>query len=224
MDCSCSARETPSEMTWWCVAGQYTCERLTRNITGPGMTAELEIPKGTKPIYRALRDAGIGDASPQRNIQWIRQAYDGVWVLNLWRRYIDDIDGQVVAELDAREWSSRGISQAKTLEVIERLSELSGQQIRVVVLEENVVGSRKSSGAQLDSATWLVEDTGADFVLWRGRTTFPHGSVPANPLAYGKLNPQRKSRVSLAIERDGRVRALTLSRARYRCEMPGCTD
>lgn len=48
--------------------------------------------------------------------------------------------------------------------------------------------------------------------------------LPKSPIAYGTLAPERKRAVSERIERDPRVRKLTLARAGNRCEIFGCKD
>lgn len=47
---------------------------------------------------------------------------------------------------------------------------------------------------------------------------------PESPIAYGTLTPRRKRAVSERIERDPRVRELTLARAGNRCEISDCRD
>lgn len=183
-------------------------------------------PKGRQRLYQALQDAGV-PAAPQRNVPWINTTADGTIVMNLWRRYIEERGNQIVAQLDARHWEeSRRIAKQKCRDVVAALEGSNGRQIRVVVLEESSPGSRHSRGARYDHAQWLVEDTGEDFMLWRGRAPLaePNEPIPPDPVAFGHINPVRKEHVSTQIERDPQVRRLTLQRAGNHCERPSCTD
>jgi hypothetical protein len=183
------------------------------------------LPLGTDAMYIAMGNAGILPAVPRRNVNWINRANDGTVVLNVWRRQLEQRGDLVVAVIDARDWlDPTGMRAKKRRDLISTLSATDGQVIRVVLLEEKVEKSRLSSGARYDhEATWLVEDTGHEFLLWRGKLPSESGGpIPANPIAFGHLLPDRKEVVSRRIERDGRVRSITLARAKNRCEIASC--
>lgn len=189
----------------------------------PNFTDDL--PIGTQPLYQALRDAGI-TTQPQRNVPWVNQADDGTWVLNVWRDLLKDRDGGIVAVVDARAWRTETTKrQNKRQAVVDVLADHHGRTIRVVVIER-VPGSSSTHGARFDDGgPWLVEDTGTDFVLWRGRDAVESEPViPSSPAAYGNLTPERREVVSMKIERDARVRRVTLQRAADRCEIADCSD
>jgi hypothetical protein len=183
------------------------------------------LPVGTKRLYQAMRDAGIRHAMPQRNVQWINVADDGVTVLNWWRIDMEEREDTIVGVVDARDWPSDIGTRAKRNAVIDGLAKLNGNVIRVIVLE-GVRGSRRQSGARYDAgAEWLVEDTGNDFLMWRGR--IPSGKlnpIPETPKGFGNIEPGRRAVVSEQIERDPRVKAFTLKRAGYHCEIAKCRD
>ena len=201
------------------------------NAHGGGKTLIAEanllsslLPIGTQRLYQAMRDAGIRRAMPQRNVQWINAADDGVTVLNWWRIDMEERADTIVGVVDARDWPPNIGTKAKRNAVIEGLANLNGNLIRVIVLE-GIRGSRRQSGARYDDgAEWLVEDTGAEFLIWRGRSPVGQPAVPATPQGFGKIEPSRKEIVSQQIERDAKVKALTLKRAQHRCEISKCRD
>ena len=183
------------------------------------------LPIGTQPLYQALGDAGI-TTGPQRNVPWVNQADDGTYVLNVWRDLLQKRDGGIVAVVDARSWRTETKRrQNKRQAVVDVLADHDGRTIRVVVIER-VPGSSRTAGARFDDlGPWLVDDTGTDFVLWRGRDAVEAEPViPASPAAYGVLTPERREVVSMKIERDARVRRVTLQRAGDRCEIADCRD
>jgi hypothetical protein len=183
------------------------------------------LPLGTDAMYIAMRNAGISSAVPLRNVSWINRADDGTVVFSAWRRQMEQRAGTLVAVIDAREWrSENGIRERKRRDVVSGLTAADGQLIRVIVLDEKVPKSRQTSGARYDAdALWLVEDTGDEFLLWRGKAPIDSGPpIPASPQAYGHLSPDRKEVISRRIERDSRVRTITLARASNRCEIVGC--
>jgi len=182
-------------------------------------------PIGTKSLYQAMRDAGIRSAMPQRNVQWINVADDGMTVLNWWRNNMEERDKTIVGVVDARDWPPTIGTMAKRNAVIDGLAKLNGKDIRVIVLE-GVRGSRRQTGARYDStATWLVEDTGDEFLIWRGRTGLREMEpIPDTPAGFGNITPARRRAVSKQIERDPKVKAFTLKRAKYRCEITTCRD
>lgn len=186
----------------------------------------MEIPRGNKPVYMALRDAGFSGAQPRRNIPWITVADNGTTIMNVWRRQLEKRGSQDLAIIDARNWDRPSRAEHKRKAVVEGLAALDGRSVRVVLLEERVPKSRRQTGARYDAdAEWLVEDTGEEFLLWRARPPLESGApVPTNPIAFGHLTPDRKEVVSRRIERDFRVRQLTLDRASNRCEIKGCGD
>ena len=40
---------------------------------------------GKTRMYRALREAGMKEASPQRNVPWVNQSDNGDTIVNVWR-------------------------------------------------------------------------------------------------------------------------------------------
>jgi len=188
---------------------------------------EQFLPPGKQPLYQSLRSAGLTTAVPQRNVEWLMLASDGTAILNWWRRGISERDGWVVATVDARRWvRSSPAHERKSQNVVTGLTALHGQSIRVIVLESKPKSHNSHSGTRFDEgALWLVEDTGVDFLLWRGRESeYLHEPIPSNPSGYGQLHPNRREAVSSRIERDSRVVRFTLERAGNRCELPGCID
>lgn len=183
---------------------------------------DATFPGGTQRLYQALRDAGI-PADPQRNVPWINTTPDGAVVLNVWRRYLEVRGNKIVADIDARKWERGRIAKSKARAVVNGLEQSDGAVIRVVVIEEHPLISRKCIGARCDSSWWLVKDTGTDFRLWRGRKP-RRPSIPATPTDFGHVAPIRRERVSTQIERDPLVKCLTLERAGNRCEISGCRD
>lgn len=180
-----------------------------------------ELPLGTLPIFRALNDAGVGPATGIRNVDWVHQADDGVVVLHVWRDQLERRNGNLAALLDYRRQREEGHGrQKKRTAVVEALAANNDCQIRVVVLEV-ASHARKSAGARYDDgSTWLVEDTGDEFWIWRGRPSGP--PIPATPTSFGNLTPERKEVVSRKIERDSRVKAFTVQRAGNQCEVAAC--
>lgn len=187
---------------------------------------DTALPRGRQALYLSLRDAGLLDAPPLRNVEWIMQANDGATILNWWRRKIFEKNGWIVALVDARSWESRSKAQEKKrLNVVRCLSSLHGQLIRVVVLESKN-NPAAHAGTKFDhAANWLVEDTGTDFLLWRGREPETlTDTIPADPRGYGEVHPNRRALVSSKIERDPKVVRFTLERAGNRCEITECVD
>ena len=184
-----------------------------------------ELPVGTQRLYQALRDAGV-PAQPQRDVAWIVQAADGFYVLNVWRELLEERNGGVVAVVGARTWDTdTKKTEKKRKAVVDVLIHQHRCLIRVVVIERDEK-TEKTAGARFDSSgPWLVEDTGTDFLLWRGRDAFETDIfIPPSPAAYGNLTPGRRTVVSSKIERDARVRKVTLQRAGNRCEIATCLD
>jgi hypothetical protein len=182
------------------------------------------LPIGRQRLYEALRDAGV-PAAPMRNVAWINTAADGTVVLNVWRDHVSSRRGQVIADIDARNWDRPEAVRSKTHAVVAALEAMHGRTIRVIILEETYPKSRKCRAAQCDGEYWLVEDTGALFRLWRGRRghSLAH-KAPPDPRGFGQVAPAHREHISRYIERDPRVRRFTLDRARNQCEIPGCTD
>lgn len=188
------------------------------------MIESTAIPVGKQKLFQALRDAGI-QAQRLRNVPWITRAGDGVTVMNAWRSQIEIRGNELVAVINARDWTGKGIRERKRAAVVEGLVSQVGQLIRVVILEERIRGDRQVKAAHCDDALWLVEDTGSAFHLWRGRQAIDSDSaLPQTPNAYGKIVPQRREAVSSRIERDSRVRRITLARAGNHCEITDCRD
>jgi hypothetical protein len=185
------------------------------------------LPKGSQSLYVSLREAGVSAAAQRRNVPWFNVADDGTGIFNAWRNEIEERDGHLVALIDARTWSdTKGARRRKRDEVIRGLQDRHAQQLRIVVLESRSGDNKEHNGTRFDDGeTWLVEDTGTDFLLWRGRESLEvTWQMPNTPQAFGHLNPLRKEVTSKHIERDARVRSLTLNRAKNRCEIPDCLD
>src|ERR1700679_1688973 len=181
------------------------------------------LPRGRTSLYESRRAAGIAGARSLRNVPWINVADDGVQVMHAWRVEMEDRDGQVVSVIDARNWTVHRGTAAKRQSVIDGLTEADGTLIRVITLEGEP-GHHKGTRYD-DWAEWLVQDTGAQFLLWRGRISIDvDPRIPKTPAAFGHLRPRRKKRVSNSIERSSEVRRRTLERAGHKCEIPGCTD
>ena len=179
-------------------------------------------PIGTQLLYLARRDAGI-PAVQQRNIPWIDRASDGTTVMNVWRKDIRTRGTEVVAVVKARKPPGKKAGpNSKRKAVVEGLSREHGRFVKVIVLEALASGLTKA--ARYDNALWLVEDTGREFLLWRGRQAKNLDKMPATPAGYGHVAPRRRETVSSHIERDPRVKTLTLKRANYQCEISGCKD
>jgi hypothetical protein len=143
--------------------------------------------------------------------------------MNVWRSQVERRGTELVAVIGARSWSASAQREAKRQAVVDILSDEAGRAIRVVVLEERIPGDRHVSAARCDDQLWLVEDTGSDFLLWRARAATNVTTAPlADPVSFGKLTPARRAVTSERIERDPRVRRITLERARNQCEVPGC--
>jgi hypothetical protein len=184
-----------------------------------------DLPKGKQSLFRSMRDAGISAAQSQRNVAWLNVATDGTPVLNAWHEDIEPRNGYLVAVVDARRWRTKPKTEGKRLAVVSALERLHGQSIRVIVLESKPNKPRHYGTHFDDLALWLVEDTGSEFLLWRGRPALDvTDAIPANPVAFGALDPARRERISTSIERLNRVRLLTLQRARNRCELADCSD
>jgi hypothetical protein len=184
-----------------------------------------DLPKGKQSLFRSMRDAGISAAQSQRNVAWLNVATDGTPVLNAWHEDIELRNGYLVAVVDARRWRTKPRTEGKRLAVVLALERLHGHSIRVIVLESKPNKARHYGTHFDDLALWLVEDTGSEFLLWRGRSALDvTDAIPPNPVAFGALDPSRRERISTSIERLNRVRLLTLQRARNRCEIANCSD
>lgn len=192
------------------------------NILNP---EDVDLPRGNDPLYQAMRNAGLSGSKPQRNVHWIGIADDGVTVFNAWRCEMETRKGEVVAVVDPRSWSTKRGTAQKRQAVIDGLQENDGGTIRVVVLEGEASARRHSGARYDDGALWCVEDTGDEFLLWRGRPSMNLGpSIPGAPAGFGNISPDRKEVVSRRIERNQRVRLLTFRRARNRCELTDCSE
>ena len=154
-------------------------------------SSDTELPRGEKPVYLALRDAGLRGAKPHRNIPWINIADDGVTILNTWRRQLEVRGEECVAVVDARHWSRRtGAQERKRQAVVEGLAAVDGQLIRVVLLEERVPVDGR---LVLD---WIVEPFGWSMTPVMNsccgvvvRDPSPGPEFPANPAAFGHMTP-----------------------------------
>jgi HNH endonuclease len=184
------------------------------------------LPKGTQPLYRALREAGVRGFKATRNVPWINTANDGTVVLNIWHSQIVEGQEPLLAVVYARSRLETGIREKKRVAVVEGLQSRHGRTIRLVVIESRTEDNQRQTGARYDDgAQWLVEDTGKEFRLWRGRRSLSSGrSTVPTPRAYGHLKPSRRTVESDRIERDGLVKLLTLERAKHRCELRGCSE
>jgi hypothetical protein len=178
-------------------------------------------------MYLALRDAGYATAQRNRNVPWISTADDGTAIMKVWRSDISIDPAAIFAVINARTWwSESAAGEAKRKAVVSGLESLHNRQIRVIVVESK--NNSAHTGTRYDDGSlWLVEDAGPGqpFFLWRGRPSLsPGAGNPVTPEAYGRLAPERREVVSNRIERDGRVRMLTLLRAEHRCEFSPCKD
>lgn len=186
------------------------------------------LPRGSQPLYQAMREAGVRGAKALRNVPWISTADDGVAILKAWHKNIEDRNGLQVVSVRARSRKAptKRAARKKGGDVTKQLALLHGQRIRVVVVEAPAKKGAGHSGARYDNeADWLVEDTGQEFLLWRGRVSLEANSAtPLDPPGFGQINPARRLVVSEQIERLAKVRNFTLRRADFRCEIPGCVD
>jgi HNH endonuclease len=182
--------------------------------------------RGKTSLHLALRDAGKADAPPLRNVRWITAADDGVSIVNVWKHSLDVQGNDIIATVGLkrrREASSH--RRIKHEEVIGGLAAAIGGTVRVILLDEKVEGSGVAYGAKYDDLLWSVSDAGHAFILRRGGHALPgYVPVPATPEEYGTLAPQYREHISKRIERLARVGAVTLERAAYSCELPGCED
>lgn len=128
--------------------------------------AALDLPRPTKSIFRAMRDAGVSSARPLRNTPWIEVADDGLVVFKLVARHVKLRDGQFVARIDPRRWAEDyGFTARKSHAVVEELSRQVGAYIRIVIVDRESRPTR----ARYDDQPWLVTEKNDDFVLWRRR-------------------------------------------------------
>jgi hypothetical protein len=187
------------------------------------------LPKGRRPMFKSLRDAGVRGAKPATNVRWINLTKEGTPVLNMWR---DDIKtfvrGRPVARIWPPTWdvkSSPG-RRHKRDALVEMLSAYDGGFIRVIVLERRKSNYRKHTGTRFDSdARWRVQKTGGTFRLFRSRPGECRDETPPVTLAdVGNLKPSKREVRSMRIERSSKVRRRTLERAKDRCENPRCAD
>lgn len=186
--------------------------------------AHLFIGKTT--MYKALRNAGMKRAVPQRNVPWVNRADDGVTIINVWRHSLRERRGTVYSDFALKRRVMRNpVRRAKREELMRVLSGASGATVRVVLLDERKRNSGLTNGCKYDAVKWSVHDLGDRYELRRGgRGTTEYVGVPIEPGAFGVLNPKKRERVSQQIERLGRVKRATLERAGYRCEIPDCKD
>lgn len=118
----------------------------------------------TKAIYAAMRDAGVSDAKPLRNVPWIGKADDGTVVFKLVHRHIKIREGQFVASFDPRRWvNEHGTVTPKAQSLVEELSRQIGTYIKVVIVYREGQPTR----ARYDDQPWLVTERNHEFVLWR---------------------------------------------------------
>ena len=129
-----------------------------------------EIPFGRQPFYQSFRDAGIVGAVPQRNVQWIAQADDGMTVFCLWRSYLRWANSGVMADLDVRTWGKNGQLSGKAEKVFIGLSKSIGKHIRVVIVEDGESGSKTARGTSFDPVLWEVSQGPKDLQLSRGNS------------------------------------------------------
>jgi len=185
------------------------------------------LPVGTKKLFKALRDAGVENAAKRRNVPWVTVASDGVIVVNVWRDHIRRRGRSLVANVDSGSWHVETSARKRKLEaLVAALASENGGKVRLVVLEDRAPEARSVKAARCDEALWFVQQTGkAKFRLLRGSGDVQGGGrIPPTPSALGKMSPGRREITSQRIERDPRVRAFTLNRARNHCETDGCTD
>jgi hypothetical protein len=179
-----------------------------------------------KLMYEALHDAGLSAATPQRNVQWVNPADDGVMVFNVWRHSLrkrgNKIHSAFILKSRVEHSPSRKRKRDRLLEV---LQQANGATVRVILLDEKIPQSGLVSGNQLDSMMWSVHDLGDRYELRQGGKGSPeYADVPIVPVAFGVIKPKKRMRVSEQIERLGRVKKETLNRAGNKCEIPKCID
>jgi hypothetical protein len=181
---------------------------------------------GKKQMYRALQDAGKGNAKPLRNVPWVNFADDGGVIINVWRHSLRRRGRLIYSDFARKEYRPRNrIRRAKRKELMDVLTKSDGTTVRVMLLDERVPGSGLTNGCKFDTSWWLVYDLGDRFALHRGRKGKTKSTdVPVVPEAFGVLAPKMRQRVSEVIERLADVKRATLARAKYRCEIPGCKD
>jgi hypothetical protein len=190
---------------------------------------EQDLPIGNQAMFLSLRDAGFSNAPRATNVRWVNFADDDTPIVNLWRDDIGPrrIHGRWVVTIRPGTWSARTASRrSKRDELVESLTANAGNFVRVVVLERNPRDAHKHAGTRFDcDFRWRVEKSGNRFQLHRALPGEAGDETPPKtPAEYGKLKPGRHVVVSRQIERSGRVKALTLARARHRCENPHCAD
>ncbi len=181
---------------------------------------------GKRRMYEALREAGVKQAVPQRNVPWVNTADDGSTVVNVWRHSLRQLRGSIYSDFGLKGRATRSPGRrAKREELMRVLSGASGATVRVVLLDERKPKSGNTNGCKCDSVRWSVHDLGDRYELRRGgRGTVEFVGVPIEPRAFGVLKPKRRERSSQQIERIGRVKSETLKRAGYVCEIPDCKD
>ena len=180
-------------------------------------------------MFLSLRDAGFSNAPRPTNVRWVNTADDGVLIVNLFRDDIHPrrIRGRWAVTIRPHDWHTKTAARrSKRDELVEMLTANAGNFVRVVVLERNLHNDRKHAGTRFDcDSRWRVQKVGNHFQLHRARPgESGDDTPPKTPGEYGKLKPAWREVVSKQIERSIGVKKRTLSRARYRCENPGCAD
>jgi 5-methylcytosine-specific restriction protein A len=160
-------------------------------------------------------------------------------VLNVWHRQLEERNGKVWCDLNLRAWSEEG-KNAKALHPSERgaLSKRAlrmdeaiasaykeGLTVRLIIGEgsQRDITDPKSRASRmalrlLDPKPWTVERYNQN----TGECCFVRGIDPqyVDQFATGELRlPNRQEVTGKVWERDPRVRAVALSRARGRCEL-----
>lgn len=140
-------------------------------MSSPESRIVLGLPRPTRAVFQAMRDAEVSTARPLRNVPWISEADDGMVVFKLIARHVELRDGQFTARIDPRRWADDyGFAARKSQTVVEELSRQVGTYIRVVVVDTGVSPTR----GRFDDQPWLVTEQKDDFVLWR-RVVEPEG-------------------------------------------------
>lgn len=132
-------------------------------MASPESRVALSLPRPNRPIFQAMRDAGVSGARPLRNVPWIEVADDGVVVFKLIDRHIKPDNGNFIARIDPRRWGDYGFALRKSQEVVDTLSRQIGTYIRVVIVERD---GRPTRG-RYDDQPWLVTEARSDFILRR---------------------------------------------------------
>ncbi len=188
-----------------------------------------DLPIGKQALFQSLREAGYSNAPPITNVRWVHTADDDAVIVNIFRGDIGRrrVRGRWVATIEPRNWRVKtGVRRSKRDELVEMLTANAGGFVRVVVLERNSNNYSKHTGTRFDcDSRWRVQKSGSRFQFHRALPgEVGDDTPPKTPAEYGKLKPGSREVVSRRIERSGRVKTLTLSRAKDRCENPHCAD